>query len=92
MAALNIKNLPNELHYALRKRAEESGRSIELEALTILFAALEQPATDAKPQYDNLQKWVALQYRGKLPNNVVENLIEQRRNDAQMENKIKTST
>jgi len=41
MAGLLIKELPNELHRKLKKRAEANRRSLSSEALTILEGALD---------------------------------------------------
>jgi len=40
MAALNIRNLPDETHRALRVRAAHNGRSMEAEARAILDQAV----------------------------------------------------
>ena len=40
MAALNIRNLPDETHRALRIRAAHNGRSMEAEARSILEQAV----------------------------------------------------
>lgn len=40
MAALNIRNLPEETHRALRVRAAQNGRSMEAEARAILDDAV----------------------------------------------------
>lgn len=40
MAVLTIRNVPDEVHRALRVRAEEHGRSAEAEVREILSAAL----------------------------------------------------
>ena len=40
MAALNIRNLPDETHRALRVRAAHNGRSMEAEARVILEQAV----------------------------------------------------
>ena len=43
MATLNIRNLPDPIHSALRVRAARRGNSMEAEARLILAAAVENP-------------------------------------------------
>ena len=47
MAAINIRNLPEETHRALRIRAASTGRSMEAEARAILDEAV-RPAKRVK--------------------------------------------
>lgn len=44
MATLTVRNLPNEVHRALRVRAAQNGRSTEAEVREILASAV-QPET-----------------------------------------------
>ncbi len=83
MAVLNIRNLPAEVHAALRVRAAKTGRSMEAEARAILTEACmssekEEPASD-------LRDWVENLYRTRKPRMVVEALISERRREAQKE-------
>ena len=43
MAMLTVRNLPDEVHRALRVRATQHGRSMEAEAREILQSALNPP-------------------------------------------------
>lgn len=43
MAVLTVRNLPDEVHRALRLRAAQHGRSTEAEIRAILAEAVEQP-------------------------------------------------
>lgn len=83
MAILNIRNLPDEVHARLRLRAAKAGRSMEAEARAILTAvcleeAAKRPATD-------LQDWVDTLYGQHKPRDVVETLIQERRQEASYE-------
>lgn len=44
MAVLTVRNLPDEVHRALRVRAAENGRSTEAEVREILTAAVKPPS------------------------------------------------
>lgn len=44
MSAVTIRNLPDETHRALKKRAERHGRSTEAEIRAILEAATRPPS------------------------------------------------
>ena len=46
MATLTIRNLPDPVHDALRRKAAENRRSMEAEARALLGAALAAPAPD----------------------------------------------
>jgi len=83
MAALNIRNLPDEVHRRLRVRAAEAGRSMEAEARAILTAAC--LADDAAVPAIALQDWVGELYRGKKPRRVVDELLEDRRREVARE-------
>jgi plasmid stability protein len=43
MATLTVRNVPEETHHALRRRAAQHNRSMEAEARAILEAAVEVP-------------------------------------------------
>ena len=83
MAALNIRNLPTEVHARLRVRAAKAGRSMEAEVRAILIEACktEQPAL--LPTM--LQAWVDELYGNRKPSNVVDDLISERRQEAKQE-------
>jgi plasmid stability protein len=84
MAVLNIRNLPDEVHARLRIRAAKAGRSMEAEARKILIEACGQ---EEEPQLtaEALQAWVEQLYGGNKPTNVVEQLICERRAEAERE-------
>ena len=48
MATLTIRNLPNDVHDALRRQAAEHRRSMEAEAREVLQAAVVRKPTDAE--------------------------------------------
>jgi plasmid stability protein len=83
MAAINVRNLPENVHKCLRIRAARSGRSMEAEVRAILAevcACEEQPANAA-----GLQDWVLHLYKGALPGRAVDDLIRRRRREAARE-------
>src|SRR6266702_4323181 len=82
MAALTIRNLPDEVRDRLRVRAAKRGRSMEAEARAILEAACKEPA---KTSAAEVQEWVDRLYGDKKPNGVVEDLIAERRREARRE-------
>ena len=57
MATLTIRNLPDEVHDALRRQAAEHRRSMEAEARAVLAAAMEPRPTEAERRraIDDLQ-------------------------------------
>ena len=83
MAALNIRNLPSEVHARLRVRAAKAGRSMEAEARSILIEAckIEQPSLLPTA----LQAWVDELYDNRKPFNVVDTLLSERRQEAKQE-------
>lgn len=80
MATLNIRNLPDDVHRKLRVRAARKGRSMEAEAREILAAAVrsEEGRVD-------LPGFVARLYAGHPPSGVVEDLLAERRREADLE-------
>ena len=62
MAGLLIKDLPNELHRRLKKRAEANRRSLSSEAITILETVLEDRS--GPPTLEQIDK---LRMRGRRP-------------------------
>lgn len=81
MATLTIRNLPDHVHSALRLRAAQDGLSVEAEVRNILTAVC---LNDRKP-VSTLQHLVDQLYQGKKPVNVVEQLIQERRSEAENE-------
>jgi hypothetical protein len=83
MAVLNIRNFPEEIHAKLRVRAAMAGRSMEAEARAILTAVILNNQTPTTPT--DLQEWVSQLYGVYKPNNVVETLLAERREEAASE-------
>ncbi len=78
MPTLTIRNLPENIHAALRLQAAQDGLSVEAEVRKILTEACTvniKPATGLQDLVDQL-------YQGKKPANVVEQLIKDRRTEA----------
>jgi plasmid stability protein len=80
MAVLSIRSVPDDLHQRLRMRAARHGRSMESEARCILAEALEadEPLSPAA-----LQDWVAKMMRGRSGEGMVDELLAERRREAQ---------
>lgn len=78
MANLNIRNLPDEVHQALRQRAARSGRSMEAEARAILTQAC---AVERLPLED-FQRWTDDLFGANRPASAVDDLIAERRAEA----------
>jgi plasmid stability protein len=83
MAILNIRNLPDDVHAALRIKAAQAGLSMEAEARRILAdACLEhKPAASAK----KLQDLVQTLYGKQKPIDVTDEQIRLRRVEAKNE-------
>jgi len=80
MAVLTIRNLPDEVRDRLRLRAAQAGHSMEAEVREILAqASLE---ARGKLNADQLQTWVEQIYGQSKPNDVVDELIRERRKEA----------
>lgn len=87
MAMLSIRNLPDHVHTRLRIRAAKAGRSMEAEARDILTASVMEAPTDEDRLAFTLAlpDWVDELYGGKKPTNVVDELIAERRLEAERE-------
>ena len=84
MAVLNIRNLPDDVHARLRVRAAKAGRSMEAEARAILEAAVAGEAGDRHPlRY--LRDEIDRLYGPSKPTGVVDELIAERRREAERE-------
>lgn len=83
MARLSIRNLPDDVHRCLRIRAAQAGRSMEAEAREIITAAV--MADSSSSSSASLQSFVEELYRGSLPENVVEDFLRERREEAKKE-------
>lgn len=83
MAALTIRNLPDEVRDRLRLRAARAGTSMEAEVRAILIrASAELPESESS---ESLQDWVDKLYAGKRPDDAVGDLIRERRDQATRE-------
>ena len=83
MAVLTIRNLPEEVRNRLRLRAAKAGRSMEAEVREILAQATRE--TSQKPDPEALQAWVTQIYGQNKPEGVVDELIRDRRKEADSE-------
>ena len=83
MATLSIRNLPESVHAALRIRAAQKGRSMEAEVRHILIELCEP--LQQKADFSQLQTMVKQLYGDNKPDNVVDELIAERRSEAQRE-------
>ena len=81
MAVLNIRNLSNSVHRRLRIRAAQHGRSMEAEARAILTEVCE--GEEMEYRTENLPGLIVELYGGTPPKNTVEDLITERRKEAQ---------
>jgi len=83
MATLTIRNLPEEVRERLRIRAARNGRSMEAEVRTILCQSSFEDADQRS--FDALQRWVSDLYGKRKPANVVDDLLAERRQEADKE-------
>ena len=81
MAVLNIRNLPDSVHQALRLRAAKAGRSMEAEVRAILTEMF----SPAAPPLQEFQEWVDHLYGDNKPNDVVGKLLNERRLEVESE-------
>jgi plasmid stability protein len=79
MAALTIRNLPDDVRDRLRVRAAERGRSMEAEARAILTEAL---VRSSRTSAEELQALVAQLYGADPPTGGADALIKERRAEA----------
>lgn len=83
MAVLTVRNLPDEVKERLRVRAARAGTSMEAEVRAILVhASLEEPR---RASAHSLQRWVERLYGGNKPVDVVDTLLEERREETKSE-------
>ncbi len=81
MATVTIRNLPDEVHAALRIRAATDGMSMEAEMRNILT----EVCLNKHISPFSLQNIVDQLYKSNLPSNVVDDLIRDRRAEAARE-------
>jgi len=87
MAAVTIRNLPDDVRDRLRLRAAAAGTSMEAQARAILVkASLEAPEQTTA---SDLQHWVDQLYRGRKPRAAVIGLLDARRAEVRAEAKVK---
>jgi hypothetical protein len=76
MGVLNIRNLPEDVHQALRARAAAAGKSMEAEARTILAdVCLPREAVSAQ----TIKDYMLSLFHGQLPKGQVDDFIAERR-------------
>lgn len=89
MATLTIRNLPEEVHQALRRRAAENARSMEAEARDVLRRAVGADVPSAKDRAAALAalRRYGARLKSELPQgwSVVDELLAERRLDAAYE-------
>lgn len=83
MASVTIRNLPDEARARLRERAARAGRSMEAEMRKILVDA--SLSDDRAASSEGLREWVDRLYKGRKPGGVVDDLIAERRRQANRE-------
>jgi len=83
MANLHIRNVPEPVRRGLRLRAARKGHSMEAEARAILANAV-QHENGEKFDPQSLQDFVLGLFKGKPPR-LADELIKERRREAQME-------
>ncbi len=84
MASLNVRNLPERVQKKLRLRAAKAGRSMEAEAREILTNATLGRRRHPLPASE-LQRAVQRLYGSSRPTGVVDDLIRERRKEAETE-------
>jgi plasmid stability protein len=80
MATLTIRNVPESLHNALRKRAEAQARSVEAEVRALLEAGVRAPGADWRKELPQIQAR-ARKAMGKAPKGAVQRFVAERRAD-----------
>ncbi|MBT9588918.1 Arc family DNA-binding protein [bacterium] len=75
---LNIRNLPEPVHQALRERAARNGRSMEAEAREILSEAC-RPTSQITAE--GLQAFIRQAFQDPLPGNIVDRFLQERHSE-----------
>lgn len=78
MATLHIRDLPEDVHAALKRQAGAEGTSMEALVRRLLGEAIRKPRVQ-KPAA--VQALVRRLYGGRLPEGVVEDFLEHRREE-----------
>jgi hypothetical protein len=84
MATLTIRNLPDDTRDALRISAAKNGRSLEAEVRAILVGhtgSKPLKATDPDKLLEGLRRRIKKANKGKMPQNVVDQFLKERRAD-----------
>ena len=71
MATITLKNVPEEIHEALKKQAERNGRSMNKEALACLLAAVAKANLDPSAQLADIRR-----HRESLPGRLENDWIQ----------------
>lgn len=85
MKVLNIRNLPDEVHKALRVRAAENGRSMEAEARDIIASTVRPNKLTGEEMAKRLQEAARQAFGGKMPTGMVDDLLAERRREFEKE-------
>jgi plasmid stability protein len=80
MPTLTIRNVPDRVHQALRRRAAENERSVEAEVRALLEAASTSKASDWRSELGDIQK-KARKALGDPPKGAVKRFVAERRSD-----------
>ena len=82
MSTLTIRNVPEHVRQWLRERAARNGRSMEAEVRAILE---ERSRYEPQLSVEEVQAWIDELFGPNKPNNVVEELIAERRGESERE-------
>ncbi len=87
MKTLTVRQVPDEVHEALRISAAEMGRSVEEHVRQLLAASAAQRrrSVDNKAALQDLQSYVGSLYGGSPPQGVADEFIAERREEARRE-------
>lgn len=80
MPTLTIRNVPDRVHQALRRRAAENARSVEAEVRALLEAASTSRISDWRSELADIQK-KARKALGNPPKGTVKRFVAERRAD-----------
>jgi antitoxin FitA len=80
MPTLTIRNVPERVHKALRRRAAENGRSVEAEVRALLESAASAPEGDWRREIADIQK-KARKALGDPPKGAVKRFVAERAAD-----------
>ncbi len=82
---LVIRDLLAGVWENLNRKAKASGRTVEAEAAALLAASLEESDFTSADDMDDVQRMVWEAYGSKLPGNVVDEFLAERRLEAKAE-------